>query len=112
MAKFETILGKEIKYANNSFLEVALKKVVGESGDESMFISISKGWFPANPTEPGAKRFKSAVGFPAEKGIWDQFMSALKEIEGHIEAAPAPAEAPSEETPSEETPSEETPVEA
>ena len=75
MVEFETKNVKEIKFGNNKFLEVALKTAKSENG-ESEFVSISKGFI----TNEGQKRFKNALGFPAESEIRDQLVEALKEI--------------------------------
>ena len=83
MAKFETLKSEEIKYGTNNFIEIALKKVIpeeGESGEENTFISISKGWYPQNVEEPGLKRWKKSLGFPAEAEIIDKFVEAIKSM--------------------------------
>ena len=89
MAKYGALKTEVINYGNNSFLEVALKKVIGEEGNEAKFISISKGWYPAEAEDPNTRRFKSAVGFPADKELYDKFVGALKSLESDIEAAAA-----------------------
>ncbi|HLD81339.1 MAG TPA: hypothetical protein VJA40_05035 [archaeon] len=81
MAKFDTIKAEEIKYGNNTFLEIALKKVQGEDGVESKVISLSKGWYPQNAEDPNTKRFKTAFGFPAEREILDKFVAALQQMQ-------------------------------
>ncbi|MBU3904653.1 MAG: hypothetical protein KJ906_00695 [Nanoarchaeota archaeon] len=75
MVEFETKNVKEIKFGNNKFLEVALKVAKTENGD-SEFVSVSKGFI----TNEGQKRFKNALGFPAEKDLRDQLVAALQEI--------------------------------
>lgn len=75
MVEFETIDTKEITFGNNKFLEVARKKAKTPEG-ENEFISISKGFVA--PT--GQKRFKNALGFPAEKEIIDGLVEALQNI--------------------------------
>lgn len=75
MVEFETKNVKEVKFGNNKFLEVALKIAKSENG-ESEFVSISKGFI----TNEGQKRFKNALGFPAETEIRDQLVAALQEI--------------------------------
>jgi len=75
MVEFETITSKEIKFGKNKFLEVARKKAKSPEG-ENEFISISRGFM--TPTDQ--KRFKSALGFPAEQEIVDQLVAALKEV--------------------------------
>lgn len=75
MVEFETITTKEVKFGNNKFLEVARKKAKTEEG-ENEFISVSKGFI----TQTGQKRFKNALGFPAEKEIIDGLVEALQSI--------------------------------
>jgi len=75
MVEFETKNVKEITFGNNKFLEVALKSAKSENG-ETEFVSISKGFMTAE----GQKRFKNALGFPAESEIRDKLVQALQEI--------------------------------
>ncbi|MFH1229197.1 MAG: hypothetical protein V1678_02100 [Candidatus Aenigmatarchaeota archaeon] len=75
MVEFETIESKEIKFGNNKFLEVARKKAKTPEG-ENEFISISKGFV----TPTGQKRFKNALGFPAEDEIKSGLIEALQTI--------------------------------
>ena len=75
MVEFETIEAKEVKFGTNKFLEIARKKAKTEEG-ESEIISISKGFVG----QDGRKRFKNALGFPAEKEILDQLVEALQGI--------------------------------
>jgi len=75
MVEFETIETKEIKFGNNKFLEVARKKAKTPEG-ENEFISISKGFV----TQSGQKRFKNALGFPAEENIKNGLIEALQSI--------------------------------
>jgi hypothetical protein len=73
--EFETIETKEIKFGNNKFLEVARKRAKTPEG-ENEFISISKGFI----TPTGQKRFKNALGFPAEDEIRNGLIEALQTI--------------------------------
>jgi len=75
MVEFETVETKEIKFGNNKFLEVARKKAKTPEG-ENEFISISKGFI----TPTGQKRFKNALGFPAEEEIKANLIEALQSI--------------------------------
>ncbi|MFH1229473.1 MAG: hypothetical protein V1678_03555 [Candidatus Aenigmatarchaeota archaeon] len=75
MVEFETIESKEIKFGNNKFLEVARKRAKTPEG-ENEFISISKGFV----TPTGQKRFKNALGFPAEEEIKSGLIEALQTI--------------------------------
>ena len=75
MVEFETINAKEVKFGTNKFLEIARKKAKTDEG-ESEIISISKGFV----NQEGNKRFKNALGFPAESEIVEQLVEALKSI--------------------------------
>jgi hypothetical protein len=75
MVEFETVESKEIKFGNNKFLEVARKRAKTPEG-ENEFISISKGFV----TPTGQKRFKNALGFPAEEDIKNGLIEALQTI--------------------------------
>jgi len=75
MVEFETKESKEIKFGNNKFLEVA-RKIAKTPEGENEFISISKGFI----TPTGQKRFKNALGFPAESEIKDSLVEALQSI--------------------------------
>jgi len=75
MVEFETRDSKEIKFGNNKFLEVA-RKVAKTPEGENEFISISKGFI----TPTGQKRFKNALGFPAEDEIKNNLIEALQSI--------------------------------
>ena len=75
MVEFETKNVKEVKFGNNKFLEVALKVAKTENVD-SEFVSVSKGFI----TNEGQKRFKNALGFPAEKDLRDKLVEALQGI--------------------------------
>ena len=77
MVEFITKGTKEIVYGanKNKFIEVARKTAKTDEG-ENEFISISKGFV----TPQDQKRFKTALGFPAEQEIIDGLVEALKSI--------------------------------
>ena len=75
MVEFITKETKEVKFGNNNFLEVA-RKIAKTPEGENEFISISKGFV----TPMGQKRFKNALGFPAEDEIKNQLVEALQGI--------------------------------
>ena len=104
MVEFETKETKEIQFGNNKFLEVARKVAKTPEGDNE-FISISKGFIA--PT--GQKRFKNALGFPADKNIVDGLVEALNslDVSPAAEEPMQEEEAPAEEEPAEEEPAEE-----
>jgi len=97
MVEFETLETKEVKFGNNKFLEVA-RKIAKTPEGENEFISISKGFI----TPIGQKRFKNALGFPAEKKIMDNLIEALQSIkmeeEQKIEEEPKAEETTEEKT--------------
>ena len=75
MVEFETKETREVKFGNNKFLEVA-RKIAKTPEGENEFISISKGFV----TQTGQKRFKNALGFPAEDEIKNGLIEALQSI--------------------------------
>lgn len=75
MVEFETINAKEIKFGTNKFLEVARKRAKTPEG-ETEIISISKGFVAYT----GQKRFKNALGFPAQQEIVNELVEALQSI--------------------------------
>ncbi len=70
MVEFEVIASEEIKYGNNNFVEVALKKVAG--GNE--FVSISKGFID----QAGNKRFRGGLGI--QLSVADEVAEKIKEM--------------------------------
>lgn len=98
MVEFETLETKEVKFGNNKFLEVA-RKVARTPEGENEFISISKGFI----TPTGQKRFKNALGFPAEKETMDSLIKALQSIKLEEGQKEAEVEEKTEETPEEKT---------
>lgn len=71
--EYETLKIETINYGTNNFIEVAKKR----APNGNVFISLSKGWYPAQSTE---KRYKAGIGFPLEKEILEQFLKALNEV--------------------------------
>lgn len=94
MVEFQTIVAEEIKYGNNNFVEIALKKV--EGGDE--FVSISKGFVD----RMGNKRFRGGLGIQLE--IANQVADKIKEIAkaGSSGKSSKPSKKPAKEEPVEE----------
>jgi len=84
MAKFDTIKAEEIKYGNNTFLEIALKKVQGEDGVESKVISLSKGWYPQN-----AEEIDKEYGNERGRGRLKQMLGSRKAVDRLVEMATA-----------------------
>lgn len=75
MVEFVTKETKDVKFGNNKFLEVA-RKIAKTPEGENEFISISKGFVA--PT--GQKRFKNALGFPADETIVKGLIAALESL--------------------------------
>ena len=75
MVTFETLNSEEIKFGNNKFIEVARKKAVAETG-ENTFISISSGFF----TQEGEKRYKKSFTVPIDQSVISFISEKLKEI--------------------------------
>jgi len=71
--EYETVKLETVNYGTNNFIEVSKKK----APNGNLFISISKGWYPAQSTE---KRYKAGIGFPNEKEIIDRILAAFNEI--------------------------------
>jgi len=71
--KYETIKLETINYGTNNFIEVSKKK----APNGNVFISLSKGWYPANSPD---KRYKGGIGFPFEQELVDKFKNALETV--------------------------------
>ena len=78
MVTFETIKSEELKFGNNNFIEVALKKAVTDEG-ENEFLSLTRGFFTPN----GNKRFKRNFSLPMEKDVID---FVVKQIPAMVKA--------------------------
>jgi hypothetical protein len=78
MVEFEAIETKEIKFGKNKFIEVAKKKAKLEDGKVTEFISISKGFI----NDKGAKIFKGSIGFPIDKELITNMITALQALLG------------------------------
>jgi len=86
MVEFETLAVSEVKYGNNNFIEVALKKVSGD--DKNTFVSISKGFVD----QAGNKRFRGGLGI--QLSVAADVAEKIKEM---AKAAPAGASGSEEE---------------
>lgn len=71
--EYETLKVETVNYGTNNFIEVSKKK----APNGNLFISVSKGWYPAGSTE---KRYRAGVGFPNEKELIDRIMSAFNAV--------------------------------
>ena len=76
MVEFKTVESTDVKFGNNNFIEVGIKKAVTDEG-ENNFVSLSRGFF----TPEGERRYKKNFAIPADKEVLDQIVEALKKIE-------------------------------
>ncbi|MBI2971584.1 MAG: hypothetical protein HYY37_04180 [Candidatus Aenigmarchaeota archaeon] len=75
MVEFETLKSEEIKFGNSNFLEIARKKAVSETG-ENTFIAISRGFV----TQTGERRYKKSIAIPVDENIINFIAEKLKEV--------------------------------
>lgn len=75
MVEFETIKSEEIKFGNSKFIEVARKKAVSETG-ENTFISLSSGFI----TQDGEKRYRKSFTVPIDDAVIDFIAENLKKV--------------------------------
>ena len=71
MAEFETIQQEEIKFSKG-LLIVAAKKVIGDNGDETKFIAITKA--------DDRGRFKQTVTIPIDMQVVNELARALQTV--------------------------------
>jgi len=71
--EYETIKMETVDYGTNNFIEIAKKK----APNGNLFISISKGWYPANTHE---KRYKAGIGFPMEGELVGKIMASFDAV--------------------------------
>ena len=76
MVEFETINSEDVKFGNNNFIEVSVKKAISEEG-ENVFFSLSRGFF----TQEGEKRYKKNFSLPHDGETLKAVLSALKTFE-------------------------------
>ncbi len=76
MVEFKTIKAEDIKFGRNSFIEIARKVAVTETG-ENEFISISKGFFMPDTDE---KRFRKSISLPNDEEVIVDIAKKLKAI--------------------------------
>ena len=75
MVEFETIKSEEIKFGNSNFIEVARKKAVSETG-ENTFISLSRGFI----AQSGEKRYRKSFTIPLDEAVIDFVAKTLKKV--------------------------------
>ncbi len=75
MVEFETLKSEEIKFGSSNFLEVARKKAVSETG-ENTFIAISRGFITLN----GERRYKKSIAIPVDEKVIDFVSESLKKV--------------------------------
>lgn len=75
MVEFEKVTGEDIRYGENSFLEVTLKKAVSGEG-ENEFIALVGGVID----EEGNKRYKKNFSIPMDEEVVNFIAKKLPEI--------------------------------
>ncbi|MCD6398882.1 MAG: hypothetical protein J7L08_03070 [Candidatus Aenigmarchaeota archaeon] len=75
MVEFKTVESTDVKFGNNNFIEVGMKKAVTDEG-ENKFVSLSRGFF----TPDGERRYKKNFAIPSDKEVLDQIIDALKKL--------------------------------
>lgn len=73
MPEFKDVKTFAEKFGKNNFLEVALKKVISDKG-ENEFVSISRGFI----TDDGQRRYQKALTIPRD--LIDFVCEKLQEI--------------------------------
>ena len=71
--QYETVKLETVDYGTNNFIELAKKK----APNGNLFISISKGWYPANSRD---KRYKAGIGFPLEAPLVEKIRNAFDAV--------------------------------
>ena len=75
MVEFKTIKSEEMKFGNNSFIEVGRKKAITDKG-ENEFISISRGFYMLD----NQKRYNKSFSLPITKEVVDFVSEKIKEM--------------------------------
>lgn len=75
MVDFKTLEGKEVKFGNNDFIQVARKKAVSEDG-ENVFISLSRGFFG----EDDERVWKKNFSIPDDDEVLGAIVEALEKL--------------------------------
>jgi len=73
MVEFKTLRAKEIKFGRNSFIEVAIKKVITPLG-ENEFLAISRGYYLPDKT----KRYRGSITLPSDKDKRENIAKLIK----------------------------------
>jgi hypothetical protein len=71
--EYETVKLETVNYGTNNFIEIAKKK----APNGNLFISVSKGWYPAGSSE---KRYKAGIGFPMETELVNKVLGAFDTV--------------------------------
>lgn len=88
MAEFQTTKVEIVDYGRNNFIEIALKIAIDDQGKKNPFISISKGWYPQGAE---GRRYRQALGFPAETELINKFEAAVEKILKESKSVAVPA---------------------
>ena len=75
MVEFETIKAEEVKFGRNHFIEISLRKVVTDGG-ENEFIAISRGYYHPD----GSKRWRASITLPSEKDKREKIAKLIKSL--------------------------------
>lgn len=72
MVEFETVKSDDVRFGENEFIEVAVKRALSGEGADT-FISFSRGYI----NEDGDKRYKSNFSVPHDPEVVAAIMDAL-----------------------------------
>lgn len=75
-ASFEQVRESTLRFGANSYLEVARKRLREESGAESDFLVITRGFFEKD----GVKRWTKFVTVPDAADVKEWLASALRDV--------------------------------
>ncbi|AGN27077.1 hypothetical protein [Candidatus Methanomassiliicoccus intestinalis] len=74
--EFETVRSEKIPFGKSNFIEIARKKAISKDGEESEFISISRGY----TLRDGTERYKKSVTIPDETEIKEFIANQVSSI--------------------------------
>lgn len=76
MVEFETIEFKIVPFGKSNFIEIARKKIVKGNGEDTEFISVSRGYF----TKDDEKRYRKSVTLPLDDDVRKDIAKNILEI--------------------------------
>lgn len=74
--EFETVTSEKIPFGKNNFIEIARKRAISKDGEESEFISISRGY----TLRDGTERYKKSVTIPDEAEVKEFIANQIASI--------------------------------